>query len=104
MLHFSGQEPESPARMALNLTRVFAHRNYAWFVGGGGPNYVTSWMQRVGVGWLAWELSHSPLWLGFVPAPSLAPMLVLSLFPGAFAARQKPLDIIRRTEMLLFVQ
>lgn len=90
--------------MALNLTRVFAHRNYAWFVGGGGPNYVTSWMQRVGVGWLAWELSHSPMWLGIVAAADLAPMLVLSPFAGAYSDRSNPLDIIRRTEALLFVQ
>ena len=66
--------------MALSLTRVFANRNYAWFVGGGGPAYVTSWMQRVAVGWLAWELSHSPLMLGIVAAADLAPMLVLKHF------------------------
>jgi MFS family permease len=90
--------------MALHLTRVFAHRNYAWFVGGGGPNYVTSWMQRVGVGWLAWELSHSPLWLGIVAAADLAPMLVLSPFAGAYADRNNPLQIVRRTETLLCIQ
>lgn len=90
--------------MALNLTRVFAHRNYAWFLGGGGPNYVTSWMQRVGVGWLAWELSHSPFWLGIVAAADLAPMLVLSPFAGAFTDRNTPLNIVRRTESLLLVQ
>lgn len=90
--------------MALHLTRVFAHRDYAWFLGGGGPNYVTSWMQRVGVGWLAWELSHSPLWLGIVAAADLAPMLVLSPFAGAFADRRNPLSIVRRTESLLCVQ
>lgn len=90
--------------MALPLTRVFAHRNYAWFVGGGGPAYVTSWMQRVGIGWLAWELSHSPLMLGIVAAADLAPMLVLSPFAGALADRKTPLDIVRRTEALLFIQ
>lgn len=90
--------------MALSLTRVFAHRNYAWFVGGGGPAYITSWMQRVGIGWLAWELSHSPLWLGIVAAADLAPMLILSPFAGALADRKTPLDIVRRTEALLFIQ
>ena len=90
--------------MAISLTRVFAHRNYAWFVGGGGPNYITSWMQRVGIGWLAWELSHSPLWLGIVAAADLAPMLILSPFAGALADRKTPLDIVRRTESLLFIQ
>jgi MFS family permease len=90
--------------MPLHLTRVFANRNYAWFVGGGSPAYVTSWMQRVGVGWLAWELTHSPLWLGIVAAADLAPMLILSPFAGAYSDRSNPVKIIRRTESLLFVQ
>jgi MFS family permease len=90
--------------MALPLTRVFAHRNYAWFVGGGTPSYITSWMQRVGVGWLAWELSHSPLWLGIVAAADLAPMLVLSPFAGAITDRHTPLRQLRFTETLLFAQ
>lgn len=90
--------------MPLQLTRVFAHRNYAWFVGGGTPSYVTSWMQRVGVGWLAWELSHSPLWLGIVAAADLAPMLVLSPFAGAITDRHTPLKQLRFTESLLFLQ
>jgi len=90
--------------MAVSLTRVFTHRNYAWFVGGGGPAYVTSWMQRVAIGWLAWDLSHSPLMLGIVAAADLAPMLVLSPFAGALADRKTPINIVRRTEALLFIQ
>ena len=90
--------------MPMPLTRVFAHRNYAWFVGGGTPSYMTSWMQRVGVGWLAWELTHSPFWLGIVAAADLAPMLVLSPFAGAITDRRDPLKLLRTTESLLLVQ
>ena len=90
--------------MPLPLTRVFSHRNYAWFVGGGTPSYVTSWMQRVGVGWLAWELTHSPAWLGIVAAADLAPMLVLSPFAGAITDRRTPLSQLRLTEALLLLQ
>lgn len=90
--------------MPMPLTRVFAHRNYAWFVGGGTPSYMTSWMQRVGVGWLAWELTHSPFWLGIVAAADLAPMLVLSPIAGAITDRRNPLKLLRLTETLLLAQ
>ena len=48
------------------LLRVWRHPAYALFMGGGLPSYLTSWMQRVGVGCLTWELTHSTTWLGIV--------------------------------------
>ena len=56
---------ETPAAKASGLAaspvvRVWRHRDFALFMSGIGPYYITSWMQRVAVGWLAWELTHSP--------------------------------------------
>ena len=75
---------ESPA------VRVWRHRDYALFMTGIGPHYITSWMQRIGVGWLAWELTHSPAWLGAVAAADLAPMIVIAPFAGAVVDRWNP--------------
>src|SRR3954454_15809660 len=71
---------------------------------GGLPSYLTSWMQRVGVGWLAWELTHSTVWLGIVAAADLAPMIVLAAFAGAVTDRRDALNQLRLTQFLLFVQ
>lgn len=87
-----------------SLGRLLAHRNYLWLIGGGTPSYITSWMQRVGVGWLAWELTHSPLWLGLVAAADLAPSLLLSPFAGAITDRRDRLAQLKLSKVLLLLQ
>jgi len=48
------------SKARLPAMDVFTHRNYLLLMLGLGPAAISSWMQRVGVGWLAWELTHSP--------------------------------------------
>jgi len=84
--------------------RIWSNRNYAWFMGGGVPSYLTSWMQRVGVGWLAWELTHSAAWLGAVAAADLAPMIFLATFAGAITDRNDPVKQMRLSQLMLFLQ
>ena len=84
--------------------RIWSNRNYAWFMGGGVPSYLTSWMQRVGVGWLAWELTHSTAWLGAVAAADLAPMLLLAPVAGAITDRHNPLEQMKLSQLMLFLQ
>lgn len=87
-----------------SLLRVWRYRNYALFMGGMAPSLVTLWMQRVGIGWLAWELTHSPAWLGAVAAADLAPMLVLAPFAGAITDRGHPQRQSLVTQILLLAQ
>ena len=86
------------------LLRVLSYREFALFEGGLFPQYMTGWIQRVGAGWLAWELTGSPTWLGIIAAADLAPMLVIAPFAGAFADRLEPLRLIRWSQILLMVQ
>lgn len=72
------------------------------FEGGLFPSYMTGWIQRVGAGWLAWQLTESPAWLGVIAAADLAPMLVIAPFAGAIADRMEPLRLIRVSQLLLF--
>lgn len=84
--------------------RVWRVRNYRLFMSGLGCYYVTSWMQRVGVGWLAWELSHSHAWVGAVAAADLIPLVVLGPFAGALADRSDPLRQLRWTQIAMIAQ
>ncbi len=77
------------------IIRVWRHRDYALFMSGIGPHYVTGWMQRFTVGYLAWELSHSPAWLGAVAAADLAPMILIAPFAGAIVDRWDPIKQIK---------
>lgn len=86
------------------LLRVWTHRNYAYYIGGMTPNLITLWMQRVGIGWLAWELTESTIWLGLVAAADLAPMLFLAPFAGVAVDRGNPLRIQRIATALEVLQ
>ncbi len=89
---------ESPA------VRVWRFPNYRLFMSGLGCYYVTSWMQRVGVGWLAWELSHSHAWVGAIAAADLIPLVVLGPFAGAAADRSDPVRQIRWSQIAMIAQ
>lgn len=91
-------------RQNIPLLRVLSYRPFALFEGGLFPQYMTGWIQRVGAGWLAWQLTESPTWLGIIAAADLAPMLVLAPFAGAVADRLEPLRLIRLAQILLMIQ
>jgi MFS family permease len=92
------------ARPASPIVRIWSHRNYAIFAGGMTPHLLAIWMQRLGVGWLAWELSHSTVWLGLIAAADLAPMLVMAPFAGAVTDRGRPLRQLRIAQALVAAQ
>ena len=77
------------------MFRSFAVANYRlWFAGALVSN-VGTWMQRIGVGWLAWELSHSGAVLGLVAFADLFPTVLIGPFGGALADRIDRLRMIR---------
>ncbi len=55
---------------------------------------IGTWMQRLGVGWLTWEITQSEIWLGMVGACEFLPVILLGPFAGLLADRARPLPII----------
>ncbi|MBM3607745.1 MAG: MFS transporter, partial [Alphaproteobacteria bacterium] len=86
------------------LMEALRHRNYALFLIGLGPAATSSWMQRVGVGWLAWQLTESPVWLAVIASADLVPLLVLSPVAGVILDRVHPLNALRITQWLQCAQ
>ncbi len=86
------------------VTGAFANRNYAIYIGGGALSMIGFWMQRVAVGWLAWELTESGLWLGIIAFADLIPALVIGPIAGAFADRHSRLRVIMVCQVLAMVQ
>lgn len=84
-----------------NAIAVLLQRNYAISSAGYVPALITIWAQRVGVGWLAWELTHSPTWLGLLSAADLLPAVVLSPIAGALVDRVHPLRMTKGSQVLL---
>ncbi len=87
------------------ILRVWRNPNYVLFEAGWLPQSISSWIQRVGVTWLAWELSHSNAWVGAVAAADLAPMILLAPIAGAMADRAPDaLHVLRITKVLMLLQ
>ena len=81
------------------IPRTLAHPNFGTYVAGNSVSLVGTWMQRIGVGWLAWELTGSGALLGLVAFADLFPAVVVAPFGGAIADRadRRRLMIVAQT-------
>lgn len=82
-----------------NAVRALRIRNYRIYTAGNAVSLIGTWLQRVAVGWLAWQLTHSTVWLGAVAVADLAPTLVLSPFAGLLADRVDRVKLITLTQV-----
>lgn len=87
-----------------NVTEAFGQRNFRLYVSGNSVSLVGLWIQRIAVGWLTWELTHSGAWLGAVALADLCPSLVIGPFAGVIADRLDRLKIMRVVQTLAMIQ
>lgn len=66
---------------------AFKYRNYRLYFTGQLISFTGSWLHGVAHGWLVYELTRSPFWLGAISAVSALPVLLLSLFGGVLVDR-----------------
>jgi predicted MFS family arabinose efflux permease len=76
------------------LSRAMASRNARIFFGASLGAWTGLWMHRIGVAWLAWELTRSAAWVGLIAFADLAPAVLVSPVAGAIADR---VDRVRLT-------
>ena len=81
-----------------SLGRVFSHRNASIYFGASTLCWTGLWVQRIAVDWLAWELTHSPAWVGVLVFCGLFPSVIVSPIAGAIA------DRVDRVRMATIVQ
>src|ERR687894_2209538 len=80
------------------------HRNFRLFWFGQTLSLVGSWMQTMAQGWLALELSDSPLMVGIVAAASSLPIVLLSLAAGVIVDRSDKLRLVTVAQTLLLIE
>ncbi|MEE8305807.1 MAG: MFS transporter, partial [Gammaproteobacteria bacterium] len=66
---------------------ALASKNYRIFLYGNIVSLMGVWIQRLAIGWQAWELSQSPVIVGLVAALHLLPSIVLTPFFGVLVDR-----------------
>jgi MFS family permease len=86
------------------IGRALAERNFRLFTIGSTLALIGMWTQRIAVGWLAWQLTKSPAWLGMIAFADLFPTVIFAPIAGALADRMDRLKIMKITQMLAMVQ
>jgi MFS family permease len=91
--------------LPTNPFRALAqHRNFRLFWSGQTLSLVGSWMQTMAQGWLALELSNSPLMVGLVAAASSLPIVLLSIGAGVLVDRTDKLRLVTIAQSLLLFE
>ena len=92
-----------PARLEP-IRSALAHRDFRLFSGGNVASHIGTWVQRVSVGWLTWELTRSGTWLGIIAFADMFPTVLLAPLTGAVADRVERLRALRAIQALNLVQ
>jgi MFS family permease len=91
--------------MALKtLQRSLAEPNCRIYFGGSLLAWTGMWMQRVAIGWMAWELSESTFWIGLIAFADLVPAIVVSPLAGAIADRADRLRLTVGAQLATIAQ
>ncbi|MBR9976279.1 MAG: MFS transporter [Bacteroidetes bacterium] len=84
--------------------RAFRHRNFRLFVVGQLASLTGTWAQRMAVGWLAWDLTHSAFWVGAVSFAGLFPGVLAGPLAGSVADSMSRLRLLKLTQWAFLVQ
>ena len=89
----------------MNPFRALAqHKNFRLFWVGQTLSLVGSWMQTMAQGWLALELTDSPLMVGLVAAAASLPIVLLSVAAGVVVDRANKLRLVTIAQLLLLLE
>ena len=78
--------------------RAFRYYNFRLYFSGQAISLIGTWMQRIAVSWLVYNLTHSAFMLGLVAFAGQIPILLFSAYAGAYVDRHS------RYKTLLFTQ
>lgn len=85
------------------MGRAFRHRDFVIYTFSGFFANIGIWVQRVGVQWLAWELTHSYAWLGAIAFIDAIGVIVCMPFFGTLIDRSDRLKMMRIAQVLVTI-
>ena len=86
-----------------NTFRAFRYRNYRLFFYGQSVSQIGTWMQRTGVSWVVYTMTHSPLMLGLTVFASQS-SFIFSLPGGVVADRYNRYKLLLGTQIASLIQ
>lgn len=88
----------------MQITRSLSSRNFRYFISGQSVSLMGTWMQKVAVSWIVYQLTGSAFILGLTMFANLIPSLILSPYAGSYADRHNRYKILLITQILLMIQ
>jgi len=84
--------------------RAFRNRNYSLFFCGQSISQIGTWMQRTGVSWVVYTMTHSAFMLGLTVFASQFPSFLFSLLGGIASDRYNRYKVLLITQTASMVQ
>ena len=88
----------------MNTFRAFKSRNYRLFFSGQSVSLIGTWMQRTGVSWVIYTMTHSTFMLGLTVFASQFPSFLFSLWGGIISDRYSRYKILILTQTCSLIQ
>ena len=88
----------------LNTFRAFRSRNYQLYFMGQSVSLIGTWMQRTGVSWVIYTMTHSAFMLGITVFATQFPSFLLSLYGGIVSDRYDRYKIMLITQTAAMIQ
>lgn len=85
------------------IRQTFSNRNYRLYVIGNLSSTLGMWVQRVAIGWLTWELTHSPAWLGGIALAESLPTILFGFIAGTVVDRVDYFKLLRVTQAMTLI-
>ena len=86
------------------ITRALRNRQFRIYTLGSIPSQLGTWMQRLAVGWLTWQLTESETWLGIIAFVDMFPVVIIGPIAGALADRIDRLAFARAIQIVTMAQ
>lgn len=106
MLHSPNEDISARRISVRRLQQMFSalqYRNYRLWFTGQLVSLVGTWMQAAAQGFLVFQLTHSPAYLGYVSFAAGAPSCVLMLLGGVYADRVPRQKLLIATQAIMMV-
>ena len=83
--------------------RALRHRNFVIVEAAGWLTGAGVWLYRIGIGVLAWDLTHSGFWLGVIAVAEAGPGIFIAPIAGALADRHDRLVLARIVQFFIMM-
>ncbi len=87
-----------------SFMRALVHRNLRLYLSGQWISLIGTWTQQVAMGWLAYRLSGSAVWLGVIGFSGQIPILLFAAFGGVWSDRFDRHRLLFWTQTLAMAQ